>query len=87
MRPTGTVPSRHLLFLPPAASSHAAHPSRGDFVFTSNRIIRLLVEEGLNNLPVVSKEIFTPLGDKFTGVGFQVRRASGLGRRVLESDR
>lgn len=45
--------------------------SRGDFVFTSNRIIRLLVEEGLNNLPVVPKEIITPLGEKHVGVGFQ----------------
>ncbi|KAF8211825.1 PRTase-like protein [Mycena galopus ATCC 62051] len=29
--------------------------SRGDFLFYSDRIIRLLVEEGLNHLPVVKK--------------------------------
>ena len=29
--------------------------SRGDFLFYSDRIIRLLVEEGLNHLPVLPK--------------------------------
>lgn len=28
---------------------------RGDFIFYSDRVIRLLVEEGLNHLPVVPK--------------------------------
>jgi uracil phosphoribosyltransferase len=32
---------------------------RADFIFYSNRIIRLLVEEGLNHLPVVEQEITT----------------------------
>lgn len=34
--------------------------SRGDFLFYSDRIIRLLVEEGLNHLPVVPKTVQTP---------------------------
>src|SRR6201996_8718769 len=34
--------------------------SRGDFIFYSDRIIRLLVEEGLNHLPVVPKVGETP---------------------------
>jgi len=34
--------------------------SRGDFIFYSDRIIRLLVEEGLNHLPVVPKNVETP---------------------------
>src|SRR3954451_11856974 len=34
--------------------------SRGDFLFYSDRIIRLLVEEGLNHLPVVPKVVETP---------------------------
>ena len=34
--------------------------SRGDFIFYSDRIIRLLVEEGLNHLPVVPKVVETP---------------------------
>jgi uracil phosphoribosyltransferase len=34
--------------------------SRGDFLFYSDRIIRLLVEEGLNHLPVVKRTVQTP---------------------------
>lgn len=33
---------------------------RGDFLFYSDRIIRLLVEEGLNHLPVIPKTVQTP---------------------------
>ncbi|KAF5337266.1 hypothetical protein D9611_003031 [Ephemerocybe angulata] len=44
---------------------------RGDFLFYSDRIIRLLVEEGLNHLPVVKKTIQTPTGSSYEGVGFQ----------------
>ena len=44
---------------------------RADFIFYSNRIIRLLVEEGLNHLPVVEHEITTPVGRKYAGVKFQ----------------
>lgn len=36
------------------------HTHRGDFLFYSDRIIRLLVEEGLNHLPVVPKTVETP---------------------------
>ncbi|KAE8542448.1 hypothetical protein D1P53_001227 [Cryptococcus gattii VGV] len=46
---------------------------RGDFVFTSDRIIRLLVEEGLNHLPVLPKKVITPVGREFEGVAFQGR--------------
>jgi len=34
--------------------------TRSDFLFYSDRIIRLLVEEGLNHLPVVSRSVETP---------------------------
>jgi uracil phosphoribosyltransferase len=47
--------------------------SRGDFIFYTDRIIRLLVEEGLNHLPVVKKSVETPTGAKYEGVGFQGR--------------
>ncbi|KAN0097932.1 Uracil phosphoribosyltransferase domain containing protein [Tylopilus felleus] len=47
--------------------------NRGDFLFYSDRIIRLLVEEGLNHLPVVPKTIETPTGSKYEGVGFEGR--------------
>lgn len=40
---------------------------------TSDRIIRLLVEEGLNHLPVVPKTVTTPVGKQFEGVSFQGR--------------
>ncbi|KAJ1857902.1 hypothetical protein GGH12_002978 [Coemansia sp. RSA 1822] len=46
---------------------------RGDFVFYSDRVIRLLVEEGLNYLPVVDKEVTTPMGVPFHGVAFEGR--------------
>ncbi|SCV70802.1 BQ2448_3564 [Microbotryum intermedium] len=39
--------------------------TRGDFIFYSDRIIRLLVEEGLNHLPVVDKRL------NYEGVGFE----------------
>jgi uracil phosphoribosyltransferase len=45
--------------------------SRGDFLFYSDRIIRLLVEEGLNHLPVVPKTVETPTGATYDGVGFE----------------
>lgn len=44
---------------------------RADFIFYSNRIIRLLVEEGLNHLPVVEHSITTPVGRSYLGVKFQ----------------
>lgn len=34
--------------------------SRGDFLFYSDRIIRLLVEDALNHLPVFKKSVETP---------------------------
>ena len=42
--------------------------SRGDFIFYSDRIIRLLVEEGLNHLPVVPKVVETPTVRTFAHV-------------------
>jgi uracil phosphoribosyltransferase len=45
--------------------------SRGDFVFYSDRIIRLLVEEGLNQLPIEAHKIETPLGVTYDGQRFK----------------
>ncbi|KIP10548.1 hypothetical protein PHLGIDRAFT_100931 [Phlebiopsis gigantea 11061_1 CR5-6] len=45
--------------------------SRGDFLFYSDRVIRLLVEEGLNHLPVLPKTVETPTGAIYEGVGFE----------------
>lgn len=44
---------------------------RGDFIFYSNRIIRLLVEEGLNHLPTVEHTVTTPVGRPYAGLMFQ----------------
>ncbi|GAB1314315.1 Uracil phosphoribosyltransferase, synthesizes UMP from uracil [Madurella fahalii] len=44
---------------------------RGDFIFYSNRIIRLLVEEGLNHLPTVEHTVTTPVGRPYDGLVFQ----------------
>ncbi|CCU98763.1 unnamed protein product [Malassezia sympodialis ATCC 42132] len=46
---------------------------RSDFIFYSDRIIRLLVEEGLNHLPVVEHSVETPTGMSYKGVAFQGR--------------
>jgi uracil phosphoribosyltransferase len=44
---------------------------RADFIFYSNRIIRLLVEEGLNHLPVMEHDVTTPVGRVYNGLMFQ----------------
>lgn len=43
---------------------------RADFIFTADRIIRLLVEEGLNHLPVEAQSVETPTGSQYKGVKF-----------------
>ena len=43
---------------------------RDDFIFYADRIIRLLVEEALNLLPIKSKKIVTPTGIPFHGGEF-----------------
>ena len=44
--------------------------SRSDFIFHSDRIIRMLVEEGLNHLPTRSRTVITPIGSEFEGSTF-----------------
>ncbi|EPQ31379.1 uncharacterized protein PFL1_00714 [Pseudozyma flocculosa PF-1] len=46
---------------------------RSDFIFYSDRIIRLLVEEGLNHLPTLPKTVQTPTGMPYDGVSFEGR--------------
>lgn len=43
---------------------------RPDFVFYSDRIIRLLVEEGLNHLPITPNTVETDTNQSFDGVSF-----------------
>ncbi|CAK3832657.1 Uracil phosphoribosyltransferase [Lecanosticta acicola] len=44
---------------------------RADFIFHSNRISRLLVEEALNHLPVLPHSVTTPVGREYSGVKFE----------------
>ena len=48
-----------------------SNTERADFIFYSNRIMRLLVEEGLNHLPVVTQTVTSPVGKDYTGVKFE----------------
>ncbi|CAM0952216.1 unnamed protein product [Alopecurus aequalis] len=41
-----------------------------DFVFYSDRLIRLVVEHGLGHLPFTEKQIITPTGSVYMGVDF-----------------
>lgn len=43
---------------------------REDFVFYANRIIRLLIETGLNLLPFEQDEVVTPVGRTYHGLRF-----------------
>jgi len=44
--------------------------SKSDFVFYSNRLIRLVVEHGLGQLPFTEKVVTTPTDGVYVGVGF-----------------
>ena len=44
--------------------------NRCDFIFCADRLIRLIVEEGLNQLPYEEEDIRTPTGASFTGLKF-----------------
>ena len=47
--------------------------TRKDFIFYSDRIIRLLVEEALNFLPVNKKKVITPTAAGFLGAQLDVK--------------
>jgi uracil phosphoribosyltransferase len=63
---------------------------RTDFVFYSDRLIRLLVEEALNHLPMKNTVIETPTGSTYSGVvpeaeicGISIMRAGESMERAL----
>ncbi|KAF3042190.1 Uracil phosphoribosyltransferase, synthesizes UMP from uracil [Didymella heteroderae] len=75
-KPLDQVPNIHILPQTPQLIAlltmiRDKNTGRADFIFYSNRIIRLLVEEGLNHLPVVGHEITTPVGRTYAGVKFE----------------
>eukprot|EP01127_Copromyxa_protea_P005600 TRINITY_DN15499_c0_g1_i1.p1 TRINITY_DN15499_c0_g1~~TRINITY_DN15499_c0_g1_i1.p1 ORF type:complete len:480 (+),score=118.79 TRINITY_DN15499_c0_g1_i1:217-1440(+) len=47
-----------------------AATSRDDFIFYSDRLARLLVEDALNWLPTSKKVVTTPTGDQYHGLAF-----------------
>lgn len=68
---------RNLVVLPPQFQIRGMHTiirdrhvNRSDFVFYSDRIIRLVVEHGLGHLPFNEKIVTTPTGDQYKGVSF-----------------
>ena len=44
--------------------------SRSDFVFTADRLIRLVIEEGLNILPCSPRTVMTSSGLNYEGLQF-----------------
>ncbi|KAH9278122.1 Uracil phosphoribosyltransferase -like protein [Echinococcus granulosus] len=44
--------------------------TRNDFVFYANRLIRLVMEEGLNQLPFEEVSVTTPTGHRYNGLKF-----------------
>jgi uracil phosphoribosyltransferase len=55
---------------------------REDFIFNSERVIRLLIDDALNRLPFVEKTVISPTGEEFHGqtpvggiVGVSIMRA------------
>ncbi|KAL6944384.1 Uracil phosphoribosyltransferase, synthesizes UMP from uracil [Hanseniaspora osmophila] len=72
-----TEPFKNVILLPQTNQLLALYTiirdqntKRTDFCFYSDRIIRLLVEEGLNHMPVEAKTITTPTGQTYDGVSF-----------------
>ena len=47
--------------------------SQEDFVFYSNRIIRKLLEEGMNLLPFRQRQVTTPIGETYEGLELAVK--------------
>ncbi|CEH18563.1 prtase-like protein [Ceraceosorus bombacis] len=47
--------------------------SRSDFIFYADRIIRMVVEEGLNYLPTLEKTVQTSTGGAYDGLKFEGR--------------
>lgn len=65
----------NLYLTPPSAQCRALHTlirdrntSREDFIFYSDRLLRLLVEDALGHLPFTEKVVVTPTGEKYVGV-------------------
>lgn len=49
----------------------AADTSRSDFKFVADRLIRMVIEEGLNQLPYSEFEVVTPTGKPYKGLKYE----------------
>ncbi|KAF3341696.1 uridine kinase-like protein 3 [Carex littledalei] len=52
--------------------------SKHDFIFYADRLIRLVVENGLGHLPFKEKQVKTPTGAVYTGVEFCREKLCGI---------
>ncbi len=76
------MPARNVLLLPQTSLLRALHTvvrdknaSGRDFEIYSRRIIRLLLETGLDLLPFEKREVTTPVGETYHGLEFPVASA------------
>ncbi|XP_074691451.1 uracil phosphoribosyltransferase homolog isoform X2 [Strix aluco] len=60
--------------------------SRGDFVFSADRLIRLVVEEGLNQLPYTECTVTTPTGEAMEQGLRDCCRSIRIGKILIQSD-
>ncbi|CAB1337587.1 unnamed protein product [Coregonus sp. 'balchen'] len=60
--------------------------SRGDFVFCADRLIRLVVEEGLNQLPYSECTVTTPTGEAMEQGLRDCCRSIRIGKILIQSD-
>ncbi|KAI4645352.1 Uracil phosphoribosyltransferase, synthesizes UMP from uracil [Alternaria viburni] len=70
-RPSNLKPTATVSTPLKQANVHILPQSPQLIALLTNRIIRLLVEEGLNHLPTESQEITTPVGRTYSGVKFE----------------
>ncbi|WAR08906.1 UPP-like protein [Mya arenaria] len=60
--------------------------SRSDFVFYADRLIRLVVEEGLNQLPYRECQVTTPTGEAMEQSVRDCCRSIRIGKILIHSD-
>lgn len=59
--------------------------SNKEFIFHNNRLIRLLIEEALNMLPVDEHKILTPLNEPFNGFKNSLKNTNIVGVSIIRA--
>lgn len=59
--------------------------SNKDFIFYNNRLIRLLIEETMNLLPLKSQQILTPLQNTYHGFESTVKNTNIVGVSIIRA--